>query len=54
MNLLGAARIWFEQGDSPEIYGIWWVHAVALAFTSLMILSSYNFFSRLKQRGLRN
>ncbi len=52
VNLLGAARVWFEQGDSPEIYGIWWVHAVALAFTSLMILSSYNFFSRLKQSGL--
>ena len=54
VNLLGAARVWFEQGDSPEIYGIWWVHAIALAFTFLMILSSYNFFSRLKQRGLRN
>ena len=50
VNLLGAARVWFEQGDSPEIYGIWWVHFVALAFTSLMILSSYNFFSQLKLR----
>jgi len=54
VNLLGAARVWFEQGDSPEIYGIWWVHAAALVFTFLMILSNYNFFSRLKRAGVKN
>jgi len=50
VNLLGAARVWFEQGVSPEIFGIWWVHFFALVFTSLMILSNYNFFSRLRAR----
>jgi len=54
VNLLGAARVWFEQGDSPEIYGIWWVHCVAFGFTFLMILSSYNFFSQLKTSRVRN
>ena len=47
VNLLGAARVWFEQGDSPQVIGLWWVHSLGFIFTLLMILNSYNFFSRL-------
>ncbi len=47
VNLLGAARVWFEQGDSPQVIGLWWVHCLGFIFTLFMILTSYNFFSRL-------
>jgi len=47
VNLLGAARVWFEQGDSPQVIGLWWVHGLGFIFTLYMILTSYNFFSRL-------
>ena len=47
VNLLGAARVWFEQGDSPQVIGLWWVHSLGFIFTLFMILSSYNFFSQL-------
>ena len=46
VNLLGAARVWFEQGDSPQVIGLWWVHSLGFIFTLLMILTSHNFFSR--------
>jgi lipopolysaccharide export system permease protein len=31
-NLLSAAKAWVEKGDLPPIIGMWWVHALALAF----------------------
>jgi lipopolysaccharide export system permease protein len=31
-NLLSAAKAWVEKGDLPPIVGMWWVHALALAF----------------------
>ena len=48
VNLLGAAKVWFEQGDTPEIIGLWWVHLVWFFFSGIAILSNYNFFQRLK------
>ena len=38
VNLLGAAKIWFEQGDSPLELGIWWVHG---CFAIFLIVYSY-------------
>jgi len=32
VNLLGAAKVWFEQGDSPIELGIWWVHGCFALF----------------------
>ena len=33
-EMIGAARIWFEQGQSPPALGLWWVHV------SLFVLAS--------------
>lgn len=30
-NLLGVGEKWYEQGQTPAILGIWWVHGLALA-----------------------
>ncbi|MBT4950888.1 MAG: LPS export ABC transporter permease LptF [Pelagibacteraceae bacterium] len=54
VNLLGAAKVWFEQGDTPPILGLWWVHLIWLLFASIAILSSYNFFQRLSIFGEKN
>ena len=54
VNLLGAAKIWFEQGDTPEIIGLWWVHLIWLFFASIAILSNYNFFQRVRTFGEKN
>jgi len=45
-NFLGAARVWFEQGVTPQIYGLWWVHLVALIFGIFMLLINYRYFHR--------
>lgn len=54
VNLLGAAKIWFEQGDTPEIIGLWWVHLIWLFFASIAILSNYNFFQKVRVFGEKN
>ena len=54
VNLLGAAKVWFEQGDTPPILGLWWVHLIWLLSASIAILSSYNFFQRLSIFGEKN
>jgi lipopolysaccharide export system permease protein len=45
-NCLGAAKVWFEQGIIPEVYGLWWVHLIALLVSVIMLLSSYRVFQR--------
>ncbi len=46
-NCLGAARVWYEQGVTPEIYGLWWVHVTALILGMFMLLINYKFFQRM-------
>lgn len=29
-NLLGTANVWLERGSLPEVWGMWWVHALLL------------------------
>ena len=47
VNLLGAAKVWFEQGDSPIELGIWWVHG---CFAIFLIIYSL-FKSQLSRIG---
>jgi len=47
VNLLGAAKVWFEQGDSPIQLGIWWVHG---CFVTFLIIYLY-FKSQLSRIG---
>ena len=46
VNFLGAARVWLEQGIIPEVYGLWWVHLMALLVSVIMLLNSYRVFQR--------
>jgi lipopolysaccharide export system permease protein len=41
-NLLGAARVWLEQGRSPPALGLWWVHVVLLALALLLLFAQNN------------
>ena len=50
VNCLGAARVWFEQGATPQIFGLWWVHIAALMFGIFMLLMNYRFFQRVMSR----
>ena len=47
VNLLGAAKVWFEQGDSPMQLGMWWVHGCYAVFLVLYLFSE----SRLSRVG---
>lgn len=47
VNLLGAAKVWFEQGDSPMQLGMWWVHGCFAAFLAVYLFSK----SRLSRVG---
>ena len=47
VNMLGAAKVWFEQGNSPIELGIWWVHGCFAVF--LMIYLYFN--TRLSRIG---
>ncbi len=47
-NLLGAAKVWVEQGVVPQVIGMWWVHALFLLAAIGMLLHQYGVFSSLK------
>jgi len=47
-NLLGAAKVWVEQGVVPQVIGMWWVHALFLLAAIGMLLHQYGVFSNLK------
>jgi lipopolysaccharide export system permease protein len=42
VNLLGAARVWLEQGRTPPVFGLWWVHVLVLALALLLLLVQNN------------
>ena len=37
LNMLSAARAWIEQGVTPAILGLWWVHGIMLLFAMLLL-----------------
>ncbi len=37
-TLASAAKVWIERGSLPEWLGLWWVHAVLVTLTLLVIL----------------
>ncbi len=37
LNMLSAARAWIEQGVTPAILGLWWVHGAMLVFAMLLL-----------------
>ena len=47
VNILGAAKVWFEQGNSPIELGIWWVHGCFAVFLMIYLY----FKSRLSRIG---
>lgn len=36
-NLLGAARLWVEDGTIPAQLGLWWIHAIYAALALLLV-----------------
>jgi len=46
-NLLGAAKVWVEQGDAPPIVGLWWVHVLFAGFGGVVLLRQQGVFTRL-------
>ncbi len=50
-NLLSAGRAWLEDGTVNASVGIWWVHALMVGFT-LVLLSLQNGWHRRVRRGV--
>lgn len=50
-NLLGVAEKWYEQGQTPAILGIWWVHGLALGLLLMMYAKQVGFAWLLRSRG---
>jgi lipopolysaccharide export system permease protein len=52
-NLLGAAKVWLEQGAVPQWLGLWWVHGGFLLLAVIMLMQQNRVFSRIfRQPGL--
>jgi lipopolysaccharide export system permease protein len=47
-NLLGAAKVWVEQGDVPAFIGLWWVPLSAVIL-ALVLLNSDRLTGRFRQ-----
>jgi lipopolysaccharide export system permease protein len=45
-NVLLIARVWVEHGVTPQWLGLWWVHAVAAALASLLLVRQSGVFAR--------
>ena len=52
-NLLGAGRVWLEQGVIPEWLGMKWVHAPFFVVAVLMLMSQNGTFSRMRRARSR-
>jgi lipopolysaccharide export system permease protein len=50
-NVLSIGRVWLEHGVVPEWAGLWWVHAVALAFALLLLVRQSGVFERSRMVG---
>lgn len=54
-NLLGAAKVWVEQGDAPPVVGLWWVHLLFAGIGSILLMGQQGVFTRLLMaRNARN
>jgi lipopolysaccharide export system permease protein len=49
-NLLAAGKGWIERGQLPTWAGLWWVHALFLAFAGAMLAGQYGWWQRLRLR----
>ncbi len=38
VSLASAAKVWIERGTVPEALGLWWVHALLVALTLVVVL----------------
>ncbi len=48
-NLLGAARVWTEQGVIPHSLGLWWVHGLIVCLALLMLAKQTGAFRSAKR-----
>jgi lipopolysaccharide export system permease protein len=52
-NLLAAGKGWLERGQLPPWAGLWWVHALFLAFAGGMLAVQQGWWTRLRLRRQR-
>ena len=48
-NLLGAAKVWVEQGLVPPWFGLWWVHVVVVSIGVILFAIHNGWFSRARR-----
>jgi lipopolysaccharide export system permease protein len=46
-NLLGASKVWLEQGQIPAWLGLWWVHLLFIGFAVVLLMRQNNVFAQL-------
>ena len=49
-NLLAAGKIWLANGKTPQLLGLWWVHA-AVALAALLVIAVPHWQARWRYRG---
>lgn len=47
-QLIGIGQAWIAKGKMPELLGLWWVHALMLAWAAVLIARRLNLFRRMR------
>ena len=50
VDMLGAAKVWVEQGQSPEYLGLWWVHVIFIAAGAILLARQFGYMNVLSLR----
>jgi lipopolysaccharide export system permease protein len=48
-NLINVGKVWISRGTVPEVVGLWWVHAVVVLVT-LLVISAPQITNRIRYR----
>lgn len=51
VDLLAAGKVWVEREQVPTFVGMWWVHALFLAFGGILLARQFGYLHRLRFRG---
>ena len=50
VDLLAAGKVWVEREQVPPLLGMWWVHALFLAFGGILLARQFGYLNRLSLR----
>ncbi len=51
VDLLAAGKVWVEREQVPTFVGIWWVHALFLAFGAILLVRQFGYLRGMRFRG---